>query len=155
MTPLRARFALALTALALSAPLTGCAASSPGASDGASDGVVGPVPAGKVRAPDAIGTIEALGAADGVVSITFDPDAGFEYFEGTTFQVPSDAFPHGEDGVSLAPDDLGVGDRIKVWVGACAESFPVQCQVERVERALARAPLALAASAPRADRLGR
>ena len=131
MTPLRARFALALTALALSVPLGGCAASSPGASDG----VVDPGPAGKVRAPDAAGTIEALGAADGLVSIAFVPDAGFEYFEGTTFEVPPDAFPHGEDGVSLGPDDLGVGDHIYVWVGACRESFPVQCDVERVELA--------------------
>ena len=132
MTPLRARFALALTVLALSAPLGGCADSSPGATD---DGVVDPAPAGKVRAPDAAGTIEALGSADGLVSIAFVPDAGFEYFEGTTFEVPADAFPHGEDGVSLAPEDLGVGDHINVWVGACAESFPVQCDVERVELA--------------------
>jgi hypothetical protein len=131
MTPLRARLALALTVLALSAPLGGCAASGPDATDG----VVDPAPVGKVRAPDATGTIDALGDADGLVSIAFVPDAGFEYFEGTTFQVPADAFPHGEDGVSLAPDDLSVGDHINVWVGACAESFPVQCEVERVELA--------------------
>jgi hypothetical protein len=135
MTPLRARLALALTALALSVPLGGCAAGGPGATDGASDGVVEPTPAGKVRAPDATGTIEAVHFSDGPVSITFEPDAGFEYFAGTTFDVPPGAFPHGEDGVTLAASDLGVGDRINVWVGACAESFPVQCEVERVELA--------------------
>jgi hypothetical protein len=135
MTLLRARFALALAALALSASLVGCAASSPGVADGATDGVIDPVPAGKVRAPDAVGTIDALGDGDGLVSITFEPDAGFEYFAGTTFDVPFGAFPQGEDGMSLAPSDLRVGDRITVWVGACAESFPVQCQVERVELA--------------------
>lgn len=138
MTPLRARIAFAATTLALSATLGGCAFTSVSHSDGTGSASASTVPAdtlpaGKVRAPDATGTIETLYVGDAPVSIGFRPDAGFEYFAGTTFHVPIGAFPHGEDGVTLAASDLGVGDRINVWVGVCRESMPVQCDVERVE----------------------
>ena len=145
MTLLRARIALAATALALSAILGGCGGAGIAPSDGtpsapvvtfpADGGPAGSAPAGKLRAPDATGTIETLYVGDAPVSIGFRPDAGFEYFAGTTFQVPVGAFPHGEDGVTLAASDLSVGDHINVWVGACRESMPVQCDVERVELA--------------------
>jgi hypothetical protein len=136
MTPLRARVALVATTLALSAILSGCGFSSFTHSEASSSASVSTVPAGKVRAPDATGTIEVLAASDGAVSITFAPDAGFEYFAGATLSVPPSAFPHGEDGVTLAPSDLSVGERINVWVGLCRETMPVQCDVERVELAL-------------------
>ena len=135
MTSLRARFALALSALLLVPMLGGCAVSSVTYPDGTPSVSVDSIPAGKLRAPDATGTIETLYVGDAPVSIGFRPDAGFEYFAGTTFHVPIGAFPHGEDGVTLAASDLGVGDHINVWVGLCRESLPVQCDVERVELA--------------------
>ena len=140
MTPLRARVALAATTLALVPTLGGCAVASVAQSDGTPSVSVSTVPAatvpaGKVRAPDATGTIEAVHLSDGPISIAFQPDPGFEYFAGTTFNVPPIAFPHGEDGVTLAASDLSIGERINVWVTGCSGSAPVQCDVERVELA--------------------
>jgi hypothetical protein len=135
MTTLRARFSLAVLALALVPILGGCTVFSVESSGSGTTASVDEVPAGKVRAPDATGTIDAVHLSDGPVSIAFRPDAGFEYFAGTTFNVSPSAFPHGEDGVTLVASDLSVGARINVWVSACRESSPVDCDVERVELA--------------------
>src|SRR5690554_5353017 len=79
------------------------------------------------RAPDAVGAAAAVETSDGVTSVLFEHDAGYEYFEGTTF-VLDDQVDVG--GKVTSASAIEVGDRVVVWTGACAESFPVQCQIE-------------------------
>ena len=78
--------------------------------------------------PTAIGTVRTLEPGADATLVGFTPDAGYEYFEGTTFRVAQQV-----PGVDAT--QLEVGDRIEVWTGMCAESFPVQCAVERLELA--------------------
>ena len=78
--------------------------------------------------PAAVGAVRSVDLGVDSVAIGFDPDPGFEYFEGTTFNITPET-----PGVDAAT--LEVGDRIEVWTELCAESFPVQCDVTRVERA--------------------
>ena len=81
------------------------------------------------RLPDAVGEAAAVATDGDAVEIAFVPDVGHEYFEGTTFVVDG-AVP-----VAGAVDDaaeISAGDRLAVWVTVCAESFPVQCDVEAV-----------------------
>ncbi|WP_061961756.1 hypothetical protein [Demequina flava] len=80
--------------------------------------------------PEAVGTADAVAAQDGDVAISFVPDVGYEYFEGTTFVV-GDEVPVG--GSAKAASDIEAGDAIAVWTDVCAESFPVQCVVTAVE----------------------
>jgi hypothetical protein len=81
----------------------------------------------RVGPADAVGTVTAVTVGDGAVAVGFDPDAGYEYFEGTTFNVAVDGGLQNPDGTGQNPANLTVGDRIEVWVDACDESFPVQC----------------------------
>jgi|SRR5690554_1077671 len=82
------------------------------------------------RAPDALGTAAAIETADGVTSVLFEHDSGYEYFEGTTFVLDDEVDVGGK---VTAASAIEVGDRIDVWTNECAESFPVQCQVEAVK----------------------
>ncbi len=135
MTNLRAVGATAILALIAATSLGGCAVER--VSSGETDPVVTEQPAGKVRAPEAVGTITAVHLTDpgGPVSVAFTPDAGYEYYAGTTFQVSPSMLPNGEDGVTMNMSDLVAGAHINVWVDACRESSPVDCDVVRVELA--------------------
>ncbi len=82
------------------------------------------------READAVGTAASVGLEESAVRVSFAHDAGYEYFDGTVFVL--------HDGVTVvgaasAASDITAGDRLRVWTGACAESFPVQCEVEAVE----------------------
>lgn len=92
---------------------------------GCADPVSGSDPDGD---PAAVGTVRSVDIAVDSVAVGFDPDAGFEYFEGTTFHITPDT-------AGVDASTLEVGDRIEVWTEICAESFPVQCDVDRVELA--------------------
>lgn len=78
--------------------------------------------------PTAVGIVRSVEPGAELVSVGFTPAAGYEYFEGTTFRI--DQHTPGVDATQLRE-----GDRIEVWTGLCRESFPVQCDVERIERA--------------------
>ncbi|WP_062524781.1 hypothetical protein [Demequina rhizosphaerae] len=79
------------------------------------------------RDPDAVGTVTRVEDAADVIAVGFAPDPGYEYFEGTTFDFAEQGGLEGPDGEALTGSDVAVGDRLEVWVEACAESFPVQC----------------------------
>ncbi|WP_062078199.1 hypothetical protein [Demequina globuliformis] len=80
--------------------------------------------------PAAVGTADAVVTSGDTVDVAFVPDAGYEYFEGTTFVLGSE-IPVG--GVVDDAALIASGDRLRVWTDACAESFPVQCIVTAVE----------------------
>ncbi|WP_084077067.1 DUF3221 domain-containing protein [Demequina sp. NBRC 110057] len=82
------------------------------------------------RDPEAVGTADAVVTEGAETRVSFVPDAGYEYFEGTTFVLTDDITVTGA--VDTAAD-ITDGDRIQVWSTICAESFPVRCQVEAVE----------------------
>lgn len=82
------------------------------------------------RLSDAYGTAAAVETSGGVTEVLFEPDAGDEYFEGTTFVLDDQVRVGGKVSDASA---IEVGDRIDVWTNECAESFPVQCQVEAVK----------------------
>ena len=65
----------------------------------------------------------------------FTSAAGYEYFDGTTFDVPFSAATAIDGETAVVLGDLVAGDRINVWTGACRESMPVQCDVEAVTSA--------------------
>ncbi len=92
--------------------------------------------AAKRRAPEAVGSVSSVTVGEDSVQVVFTPDAGYEYFAGTTFDIPFSAATaiDGEKAVVLG--DLKAGDRINVWTSACQESAPVQCDVEAVTAAL-------------------
>jgi hypothetical protein len=114
VNPARAASAISTVVLACALSLAGCAGS---AGDG--DPVVEPA---------AVGTVRSVEVGTDSVAVGFDPDAGFEYFEGTTFVIEPQT-----PGVDAST--LEVGDRVEVWTEVCAESFPVQCSVQRIELA--------------------
>ncbi|WP_084129081.1 hypothetical protein [Demequina sp. NBRC 110055] len=82
------------------------------------------------REPEAVGKADAVVTEGDTTSVSFGTAPGYEYFEGTTFVLGPEVAVGGA--VDSAADILA-GDAINVWTGACAESFPVQCQVEAVE----------------------
>lgn len=93
---------------------------------------VDPADVGRRREPDAVGVVASVAFGEDSVQVEFTPDAGYEYFAGTTFDLPFSA-AFGIDGEeALVLGDLQAGDRINVWTSSCAESMPVQCQVEAV-----------------------
>lgn len=79
---------------------------------------------------DAHGTVAGVETAGGVTQVLFQHDPGFEYFEGTTFVLNDQVRVGGKVSDASA---IEIGDSIVVWVNACAESFPVQCDVEAVK----------------------
>lgn len=82
------------------------------------------------RLSDAHGTAAGVETSGGVTEVLFQHDPGFEYFEGTTFVLDDQVRVGGK--VTRA-SDIEAGDRVVVWTNECAESFPVQCQVEAVK----------------------
>ncbi|MFV0632622.1 MAG: hypothetical protein ACK5NO_00855 [Demequina sp.] len=80
------------------------------------------------REPEAVGAVAEVSEDSGTVYVLFEPDAGYEYFEGTTFAVGAEVPLEGVDDAG----EVAAGDRLEVWTGPCAESFPVQCTVEGV-----------------------
>lgn len=82
------------------------------------------------RDPEAVGTVEVAEHVDGTSRIAFVPDGGYEYFEGTTFVIDDEVTV---GGAATSASAIEAGDRLEVWTGECAESFPVQCAVEHVE----------------------
>lgn len=79
------------------------------------------------RSPDAVGTVTSVAAEGEAVLVGFAPDPGYEYFEGTTFAFAERGALQTAEGTPATVGDVAVGDRLDVWVEACAESFPVQC----------------------------
>ena len=85
----------------------------------------GGAPAVPERPPDVTGVV--AGTADAGGPVLTEPSD--DYFEGMSL-LRGDPVLVGDDGVVVPVEDLADGDRIEVWVGpACAESFPVQCDV--------------------------
>lgn len=82
------------------------------------------------RDPEAIGTADAVVTEGDVTRVSFVPDPGYEYFEGTTFVLTDEIPVVGAVDVAAAIEE---GDVLRVWSSVCAESFPVQCQVDVVE----------------------
>ncbi len=92
--------------------------------------------AAKRRAPEAVGSVSSVTVGEDSVQVVFTPDAGYEYFAGTTFDIPFSA-PTAIDGeTAVVLGDLKAGDKINVWTSVCRESAPVQCDVEAVTAAL-------------------
>ncbi len=91
--------------------------------------------AAKRRAPEAVGSVVGIVFGEDSVRVQFAPDAGYEYYEGTTFDVPFSAATAIDGETLLVLGDLVAGDRINVWTGACRESDPVQCDIEAVTAA--------------------
>ena len=81
----------------------------------------------ETRAADAVGTVVSVEAGSSSFSVEFAPDPGYEYFAGTVFQFTEGGALESAAGDALVASDLAVGDHLEVWVGQCAESFPVQC----------------------------
>lgn len=76
------------------------------------------------RDPDVTGTVEA--GQGGAVLV----EPSDRYYERMAIVGDDGTLVVGSDGEALDPDDLATGDAVEVWVGeACAESFPVQCDV--------------------------
>ena len=66
------------------------------------------------------------------VQVVFEPDVGYEYFEGTTFDIPFSAVTAVDGELPVVLGDLVAGDRLNVWTDTCEESFPVRCDVVAV-----------------------
>lgn len=95
-----------------------------------------PGAAAKRRAPEAVGSVASMTLGEDSIQVVFTPDAGYEYFAGTTFDIPVSAATAIDGEAAVVLGDLKPGDRINVWTGACCESMPVQCDVEAVTAAL-------------------
>jgi len=91
--------------------------------------------AAKRRAPEAVGTVASMTFGEDSVQVVFTSDAGYEYFDGTTFDIPFSAATAIDGETAVVLGELVAGDRINVWTGACRESMPVQCDVEAVTSA--------------------
>ncbi len=135
--------------------LSGCAASkestpagdgpitSVAPADGGAAGIQLPQPsnapdpgvAAKRRAPEAVGVVSSVTMGEDSVQVVFTPDAGYEYFAGTTFDIPFSAATAIDGETPVVLGDLKAGDKINVWTSACRESMPVQCDVEAVTSA--------------------
>jgi hypothetical protein len=76
---------------------------------------------------DAVGVVASVVKEGDTVEVGFTPDEGYEYFDGTTFSLAVTDGLEDPDGLHADPNNLAVGDHLEVWVGPCAESFPVQC----------------------------
>lgn len=127
--PLKTSIGAAL-ALAAAVTLSACAAS--GTADDASDAPTAVDSTARRAAPDAVGAVAALTMGKDGVLVTFTPDAGYEYFADAALTIPFTAAFAVDGEQSLDIESLAVGDRIRVWAPVCAESYPVQCQVEAV-----------------------
>jgi len=98
---------------------------------GAPDAGVG----AKRRAPEAVGTVASVAVGEDAVKVVFTPDAGYENFAGTTFDIPFSAATAIDGETAVVLGDLKPGDRLNVWTGVCLYSMPVQCSVDSVTSA--------------------
>ena len=89
----------------------------------------------KRRAPEAVGSVASVTVGEDSVQVVFTPDAGYEYYAGTTFDIPFSAATAIDGETAVVLGDLKQGDMINVWTGACRESMPVQCDVQAVTAA--------------------
>ncbi len=89
----------------------------------------------KRRAPEAVGAVIGVTMGEDSVQVQFAPDAGYEYYAGTTFDIPFSAVAAIDGETAVVLGDLVVGDRLNVWTDACRESYPVQCDIEAVTAA--------------------
>lgn len=81
------------------------------------------------RAPDVTGVVAASGPQDGATLA----EASDGYYEGMSLLQGDPVLVRGANGERIDPAELEPGDDVEVWVGgACAESFPVQCDIEAV-----------------------
>lgn len=95
-------------------------------------GAPDPADEARRRAPEAVGSVVSITFGEDSVQVVFEPDAGYEYFAGTTFDIPFGAVAAVDGETPVVLGDLVAGDRLNVWTGACRESMPVQCDVEAV-----------------------
>jgi len=100
-----------------------------------SPGAPDPGVAAKRRAPEAVGSVASVTFGEDSVQVVFTPDAGYEYFAGTTFDLPFSAATAIDGETAVVLGDLKPGDKINVWTSVCRESMPVQCDVEAVTSA--------------------
>lgn len=78
------------------------------------------------REPDVSGVVERTGTG----AVLTEPSD--DYFDGMSLVSAETTFV-GADGAPIESDGLASGDEVEVWVvDACAESFPVQCDVVTV-----------------------
>jgi hypothetical protein len=98
---------------------------------GAPDAGVG----AKRRAPEAVGTVASVTVGEDNVQVVFTPDAGYENFAGTAFDIPFSAATAIDGETAVVLGDVKPGDRLNVWTGACLDSMPVQCNVDAVTSA--------------------
>lgn len=84
------------------------------------------------RQPDAVGTVGEVGSSQAGTVLSFVPDAGYEYFQGTLFVIDDSVTVVGPEGAATEGSDIPIGARVDVWTDLCAESFPVQCDVVAV-----------------------
>ncbi|WP_193314404.1 hypothetical protein [Georgenia ruanii] len=86
--------------------------------------IPGGVPA---REPDATGVVR-LGSRPGDAALIESSDS---YFEGVILLSGRPPIVRGQRDARIEASDLEPGDRVEVWVGdVCAESCPVQCEIE-------------------------
>lgn len=82
------------------------------------------------RDPDVTGVVVTSGRQDGAALA----EASDRYFEGMSLLRGDPVVVRGSSGERIEPTELRPGDEVRVWVaGACAESYPVQCDVEAVQ----------------------
>lgn len=81
------------------------------------------------RDPDVTGVVAMSDQQDGAALA----QASDQYFEGMGLLQGNPVLVRGPGGERIEPADLEPGDEVQVWVGdACAESYPVQCDIEAV-----------------------
>jgi len=106
----------AVTVLAIAVLASACAGESGGSEEARS-----------LEPADAVGVVTSVSKDGATVAVGFAADEGYEYFDGTTFNIATSGGLQDADGLAADPNNLSVGDHIEVWVNACAESYPVQC----------------------------
>ena len=81
------------------------------------------------RAPEVTGVVAMSDQQDGAALA----GASDRYYEGMSLLRGDPVIVRGTSAERIEPTDLDPGDQVEVWVGeACAESQPVQCDVQAV-----------------------
>ncbi|MCB7136972.1 hypothetical protein [Cellulosimicrobium marinum] len=85
---------------------------------------------GDTGVPDREPTVTGVAESSGEGAVLVEPSD--PYYERMSLDL-GDTLLVDRDGAALDPADVVTGDAVEVWVGeVCAESFPVQCDVEAV-----------------------
>ncbi|MFO7243657.1 MAG: hypothetical protein DIU73_002135 [Actinomycetes bacterium] len=82
------------------------------------------------REPDAVGTVTDVVASRDAVTFTLTGDDEAEYFWHAAITVGLHTTVGDDQGRPVALDSIASGSHVSVWVGECAESYPVQCTAE-------------------------